>query len=204
MSAFIPSRDAAANTVAFDQVRQDKEREAANGFDGSWVAHPGLVPVCQDAFDAVLGTSAHQIGRVPPAQVAAEDLLAIGKTPGAITRDGLRANLAVAIRYLDCWLSGTGAVAVHGLMEDAATAEISRSQISQWLQHGARLEDGDTVTAELVTSLLTEQFDLVRSDLSRRYAETANSLLAELILTAPPAEFFTTQAYARHLVKAEV
>ena len=138
MAAFIPSRrDAEVNAVALAKVREDKEREASQGFDGTWVAHPDLVPTAYEAFDAVLGDRPNQIDRQrDDVTVSAADLLNIAATPGEATEDGLRNNVSVGIQYLAAWLQGSGAVAINNLMEDAATAEISRSQIWQWLHHG--------------------------------------------------------------------
>src|SRR5690606_38016383 len=130
MAAFIPSRDPQVNEVALARVRADKQREAGDGFDGSWVAHPGLVQVCQEVFDEVLGDRPHQLDRLrEDVAVTAADLLAVEKTPGRVTSAGLRNNVAVALRYIDAWLGGTGAVALYNLMEDAATAEIARCQV---------------------------------------------------------------------------
>jgi malate synthase len=130
MAAFIPSRrDAAVNEVALAKVREDKTREAGDGFDGSWVAHPDLVPICREVFDGVLGTRPNQLDKQrPEVAVTAGELLAFAKTPGGVTEAGLRNNISVALQYLASWLGGTGAVAIFNLMEDAATAEISRSQ----------------------------------------------------------------------------
>jgi malate synthase len=126
MAAFIPSRDPAVNEVALAKVRADKEREAADGFDGSWVAHPGLVPICCEVFDSVLADRPNQIDRLrDDVSVTEADLLAVDKTPGQVTSGGVRANVAVALRYFDAWLGGTGAAAIFDLMEDAATAEIA-------------------------------------------------------------------------------
>ena len=138
MAAFIPSRrDAEVNAVALAKVREDKEREASQGFDGTWVAHPDLVPTAYEAFDAVLGDRPNQIDRQrDDVTVTAADLLDVAATPGEATEDGLRNNVSVGIQYLAAWLQGSGAVAINNLMEDAATAEISRSQIWQWLHHG--------------------------------------------------------------------
>ena len=137
MAAFIPSRrDAEVNAVALAKVREDKEREASQGFDGTWVAHPDLVPTAYEAFDAVLGDRPNQIDRQrDDVTVTAADLLNVAATPGEATEDGLRNNVSVGIQYLAAWLQGSGAVAINNLMEDAATAEISRSQIWQWLHH---------------------------------------------------------------------
>ncbi len=138
MAAFIPSRrDPEVNAVALAKVREDKEREAGQGFDGTWVAHPDLVPVAREAFDAVLGARPNQIERQrDDVEVTAADLLDVAATPGSVTEEGLRNNVSVGIQYLAAWLRGSGAVAIFNLMEDAATAEISRSQVWQWLRHG--------------------------------------------------------------------
>src|SRR5690606_24137136 len=136
MAAFIPSKDAAINEAAFAKVRADKTREAGDGFDGSWVAHPGMVEACRDAFTAVLGDRPNQIENTrDDVQVSAADLLDITSAGGEVTEAGLRSNIDVALQYLRAWLGGLGAVAIHNLMEDAATAEISRSQIWQWLHN---------------------------------------------------------------------
>src|SRR5712672_613404 len=138
MAAFIPSRrDPEVNKVALAKVREDKTRESADGFDGSWVAHPDLVPVCKEVFDAALGDRPNQLERLREDVVPDEAaLLSIPDTPGEITAAGVRTNVSVGVRYLDSWLHGVGAAAIDNLMEDAATAEISRSQIWQWVRHG--------------------------------------------------------------------
>src|SRR5215207_7334171 len=155
MAAFIPSRrDAEVNERAFAKVREDKTREANAGFDGSWVAHPDLVPVCREIFDGVLGSAPNQLDKqrddVP---VSAADLLAVSATPGERTEQGLRGNISVGIQYLAAWLGGNGAAGINNLMEDAATAEISRSQVWQWIRHGSKLDDGRVVTRELVRQI---------------------------------------------------
>ena len=141
MAAFIPSlRDPEVNAVALAKVREDKTRESADGFDGSWVAHPDLVPLCREVFDAALGDRPNQLTRLrDDVSVSASDLLAVSKTPGTITEAGLRNNISVGLQYLTSWLGGNGAVAIFNLMEDAATAEISRSQVWQWMHNGVRL-----------------------------------------------------------------
>ncbi|NJC73082.1 malate synthase A [Planosporangium thailandense] len=158
MAAFIPSRrDPEVNERALTKVREDKEREARDGFDGSWVAHPDLVPVCREVFDRVLGDRPNQVDRLrDDVRVAASDLLNVRATPGRATEQGLRDNVSVALRYLDAWLRGSGAVGINNLMEDAATAEISRSQIWQWLHNGVVLDTGAPVTADLVRRILDE------------------------------------------------
>jgi malate synthase len=156
MAAFIPSRrDPEVNALALEKVREDKDREAAQGFDGTWVAHPDLVPVAQESFDRVLGGHANQIDRLrDDVHVGARELLDVASTPGDVTDAGLRNNVSVGIQYLAAWLRGSGAVAINNLMEDAATAEISRSQIWQWLHHGkVRPEDVRRVADEEVAEL---------------------------------------------------
>ena len=153
MAAFIPSRrDADVNEAALEKVADDKNREADDGFDGTWVAHPDLVPTAQAEFDRVLGDRPNQVSRLrDDVSVDAADLLAVSETPGSVTEDGVRLNVSVGIQYIDSWLAGTGAAAINNLMEDAATAEISRSQIWQWVRHGRveRSQVEDEVAAEL-------------------------------------------------------
>jgi malate synthase len=167
MSAVIPSRtDEEANQRAFEAVRADKEREAGAGFDGTWVAHPDSVPVATEAFDAVLGDRPNQVDRQrDDVNVGADDLLAVAMTPGEITEQGLRLNVNVGIQYISSWLRGNGAAAIYGLMEDAATAEISRAQVWQWIHHGEVLEDGRPVTPELVRELATEELETIRGEI---------------------------------------
>jgi malate synthase len=187
MAAFIPSRrDADVNAVALAKVREDKEREASQGFDGTWVAHPDLVPTAYEAFDAVLGDRPNQIGRRrDDVAVAAADLLDIAATPGEPTEDGLRNNVSVGIQYLAAWLQGSGAVAINNLMEDAATAEISRSQIWQWLHHG-RFDEAD------VRRLTDEEV----AKLGPGYEE-ARAIFEEIATRPDYVEFLTLPAYDR-------
>ncbi len=192
MAAFIPSRrDPEVNAVALAKVREDKEREASQGFDGTWVAHPDLVPVAREAFDAVLGERLNQIERqrddVHPDDSA---LLDVAATPGEVTEEGLRNNVSVGIQYLAAWLRGSGAVAIFNLMEDAATAEISRSQIWQWLHHGrVSADDVRRITGEEVAKL-GPGYDEARA-------------IFEQIATQPDyVEFLTLPAYER-LVASE-
>ena len=205
MAAFIPTRDPRTNEAAFARVRADKEREAADGFDGSWVAHPGLVPVCRTAFDAVLADRPHQLGRLrEDVCVTADDLLAVDRTPGRVTSAGVRANVSVALRYIDAWLGGTGAAAIDDLMEDVATAEIARCQLWQWAAHGTPTADNGPVTPELVRSMLDAELSVLRStrsgaDLARLDA-AADILIAHTLTEDLPA-FFTTVAYAEHLLR---
>jgi len=205
MAAFIPSRDPEVNARAFDQVRADKEREAGDGFDGSWVAHPGLVPVCETAFDARLGSAPHQLDvRREDVTVTAADLLDIASAGAVVTEAGLRNNITVALRYIDEWLRGTGAVAIFNLMEDAATAEIARCQVWQWLRHGIRLDDGRPVTRDLVERLLAEEFAAVRDergDTPNRLDEAREVFTATALAEELP-EFLTTIAYTEHLTRS--
>ena len=152
MAAFIPSKDPKVNEVAFTKVADDKSREAQAGFDGSWVAHPGMVQVCSTAFTAVLGERPNQLSTLrEDVEVTAEQLLNVAATPGEVTEVGLRSNISVGIQYLASWLNGSGAVAIFNLMEDTATAEISRSQVWQWLHNDIVLADSsEVVTRELV------------------------------------------------------
>ena len=160
MAAFIPSRrDAEANERAFAKVREDKTREASAGFDGSWVAHPDLVPVCAEIFGGVLGDRPNQADRQrDDVHVAAAQLLAVGETPGVRTEQGLRDNISIGITYLHAWLSGNGAAAIRNLMEDAATAEISRSQVWQWVWNGATLDTGEVITRDAVEQLVEQEY----------------------------------------------
>jgi malate synthase len=201
MSAFIPSRrDQEANERAFAKVTEDKQREAGQGFDGSWVAHPDLVPICQKVFDAVLGKRPNQLDVLrDDVHVTAADLLDIRSADGVITRAGLEGNVEVAARYLEAWLGGSGAVGIHNLMEDAATAEISRSQIWQWVHNGARLDDGTTITDALVREVIEDQHAAIRTELGDRYDEsnfaTAFRVLEQVALADDYVDFLTLPAY---------
>jgi malate synthase len=147
-------------------VRDDKQREAEAGFDGTWVAHPDSVAVAMDEFDRVLGDQANQVARQrDDVDVGREDLLDVESTPGEITEAGLRSNVNVGIQYISSWLRGNGAAGIYGLMEDAATAEISRSQVWQWIRHDAQLADGRSVTPELVKELATDELDKIRQEI---------------------------------------
>src|SRR5215210_1981572 len=163
MAAFIPSKDPEVNEQAFAKVRADKEREANDGFDGSWVAHPGMVELCKEVFTSVLGDRPNQLDKKrEDVQVTAAQLLDVRSTPGDVTEAGLRSNISVGIQYLESWLRGSGAVGINNLMEDAATAEISRSQVWQWLHNDVRLSDGETVTRELVERFIEEELAAIR------------------------------------------
>src|SRR4029453_19144068 len=164
MAAFIPSRrDPEVNERALTQVRADKEREAGDGFDGSWVAHPDLVPVCREVFDGVLGDRPNQLDRSrEDVTVTAEQLLDVAATPGRVAAEGLRNDVSVGLQYLEAWLRGSGAVGINNLMEDAATAEIARSQVWQWIHNAVRLEDGTEITADLVGRIEDEELVKIR------------------------------------------
>jgi malate synthase len=202
MAAFIPSRDPQVNAVALAKVREDKQREAGAGFDGSWVAHPALVPVCREIFDGVLGDAANQLGRQrDDVDVGAAELLDLRSIPRVVTEAGLRGNVEVSLRYLASWLTGNGAVAIHNLMEDAATAEISRSQIWQWVHNGVVLDDGRPVTAELVEGLLAEEAAAIRAEVgddawTGNGFASAQALFAAVALADDFADFLTLPAYA--------
>jgi malate synthase len=203
MAAFIPNRrDPEVTERALAKVRDDKTRESADGFDGSWVAHPDLVPICQEIFDGVLGRAPNQLGKQrPEVQVTAADLLAVSQTPGEITEAGLRNNISVGLQYLASWLAGTGAVAIFNLMEDAATAEISRSQIWQWVHNDVTLADGDKVTTELVERLIAEELATIRAQQGSAFSEAgyeqATSLFTDVALADDYVEFLTLPAYER-------
>ncbi|KUP98450.1 malate synthase A [Thermobifida cellulosilytica] len=201
MAAFIPNRrDPEVNRVALAKVRDDKARESADGFDGSWVAHPDLVPVAMEVFDGVLGDRPNQIDRQrDDVEVTAADLLDVSSAEGGITEAGLRNNINVALQYLAAWLGGSGAVAIHNLMEDAATAEISRSQIWQWLHNDVTLDDGTRVTADLVERLIGEELAAIRAatSLDADLLDRATALFKEVALADDYAEFLTLPAYER-------
>jgi malate synthase len=186
MAAFVPSRrDPEVNEIAMAKVRDDKRREAGDGFDGTWVAHPDLVPVATEEFDAVLGPRPNQVERLrEEVDVAAADLLDVHVPEGEITEDGVRNNVSVGLRYLESWLRGTGAVAIYDLMEDAATAEISRSQIWQWLRHG-RIEREQVVAFE----------DADLADAGEGRWDEARALFDRVALSGELEEFLTLPAY---------
>ena len=201
MAAFIPSRrDPEVNEVAMAKVREDKTRESADGFDGSWVAHPDLVPLCREVFDAALGDRPNQLARQrDDVSVSAGDLLAVSKTPGTITEAGLRNNISVGLQYLSSWLGGNGAVAIFNLMEDAATAEISRSQVWQWIHNSVRLDDGPLVTRELAERIIAEESASIREAAGAAFDaprfEQAAGLFSAVALADDYTEFLTLPAY---------
>ncbi|BCK67591.1 malate synthase [Streptomyces libani subsp. rufus] len=202
MAAFIPNRrDPEANEQALTKVRNDKDREAGDGFDGSWVAHPDLVPVARASFDAVLGDRPNQKDRLrEDVSVSAADLIAIDSLDAKPTYQGLIDAVQVGTRYIEAWLRGLGAVAIFGLMEDAATAEISRSQIWQWVDAGVVFENGEKATADLVRTIAAEQLAAIRAEIGAdAFAagkwQQAHDLLLKVALDADYAEFLTLPAY---------
>lgn len=203
MAAFIPNRrDPEVTERALARVREDKVREARAGYDGTWVAHPDLVPVAGAVFDQVLGERPHQVERQrEDVSVTAADLLDLRVPGGEITEAGLRLNIRVAIQYLDSWLRGVGAAALYNLMEDAATAEISRSQIWQWIQRGARLKEGPRVTPNLVRLVTAEELRQLRQAMgdaaySRYRFDEARALFEQVALAEEFCDFLTLPAYA--------
>ncbi|APY85612.1 malate synthase A [Streptomyces alfalfae] len=202
MAAFIPSRrDAEVNKVAFEKVKNDKDREANDGFDGSWVAHPDLVPIAMESFDAVLGDRPNQKDRLrEDVSVAPGDLIAIDSLDAKPTYDGLVNAVQVGIRYIEAWLRGLGAVAIFNLMEDAATAEISRSQIWQWINAGVVFETGETATADLARKVAAQELDAIRQEIGdEAFAagkwQQAHDLLLQVSLDEDYADFLTLPAY---------
>jgi malate synthase len=198
MAAFIPSKDPETNKGAFEKVHADKSREAGDGFDGSWVAHPGMVELCKEEFDKVLGDQPNQLGRTrDDVSVTADQLLDVASTPGGATAAGLRAAVDVGVRYIASWLGGNGAAAIHNLMEDAATAEISRSQIWQWVKNGTTLDSGDVVTAELVRGVLADVRGELAGELKPEQLEPAVELFEQVALADEFPDFLTLPAYER-------
>ncbi|MEV6083982.1 malate synthase A [Streptomyces parvulus] len=194
-AAQVPGRDPAANEAAFAKVRLDKEREAEDGFDGSWVAHPALVPVCREVFDGVLGERPHQLDRTrDDVEVTPADLLSVRRISGPPTPDGVRTNVSVALRYYAAWLRGQGAVALDGLMEDAATAEIARVQVWQWLRHRV-------VDREAVEQILDEEVAALGAEYPRTDLDDVRAIFETTVLRSELPLFFTPEAYSRHLVR---
>jgi malate synthase len=202
MSAFIPSKDEVINQRAFEQVKADKEREASQGYDGTWVAHPKLVEIATDVFDKQFGDASHQKNvMLDHVEITREQLLSINSIPRTISEKGMRTNINVALLYIESWLRGIGAAALYNLMEDAATAEISRAQLWQWLHHKEiYLEDGRTVTMELYKQFLSEEFEKVSEILKSstrdfKKIDNAKSILNALVLNEKFEDFLTTRAY---------
>jgi malate synthase len=201
MAALIPSRsDEEANEKALEGVRADKEREVKQGYDGTWVAHPDLVPTAREVFEQGLKGASNQLEYRPQVEVGATDLLDLASTPGKITEGGLRTDVSIGFQYISFWLGGRGAAAINSLMEDAATAEISRSQIWQWVHHAVQLEDGRTVTPELVREILDQETAKIREAVGEetwqdgRPAET-REIFERVALSEELLEFLTLPAY---------
>jgi len=202
MAAFIPSRrDPKVNEVALPKVQDDKLRESSDGFDGTWVAHPDLVSLAREVFEQALKGRPNQLERQrPEVAVGAKDLLDIRVPGGQVTEAGLRNNISVGIQYLESWLRGVGAAGIFNLMEDAATAEISRSQVWQWVHHAVQLEDGTSVTRELVRQLEAEELARIRETIGGqaydqgRFNEAAE-IFERVALSDRFVEFLTLPAY---------
>jgi malate synthase len=198
MSAFIPSKDETVNAKAFEQVRADKEREAGMGYDGTWVAHPKLVEVAKEIFDKKLGKAPHQKHvMLNDVNIPAQDLLNIRSIEPVITEKGFRTNVNVALLYIESWLKGVGAAALYNLMEDAATAEISRAQLWQWIHHkNIKLEDGRRINEELFFQTIEEEFSAISADVKdKKFLEQARTILERLVISDKFENFLTTRAY---------
>ncbi|CAK7059994.1 malate synthase A [Saezia sanguinis] len=200
MAAFIPSKDAQQNEIVLQKVQADKELEAHNGHDGTWVAHPGLADTVMAVFDKALGSRQNQLDvmREQDAAITANELLE--PCPGERTENGMRANIRVALQYIEAWICGNGCVPIYGLMEDAATAEISRTSIWQWIRHQKTLSDGQKVTKELFNRLLEEEFNVVKQELgearfnSGRFTEAAK-LMQRITTQDELIDFLTLPGY---------
>ncbi|MEO8744747.1 MAG: malate synthase A [Candidatus Dormiibacterota bacterium] len=205
MAAFIPSRrDAEVNRIALGKVKEDKDREVSDGFDGTWVAHPDLVPTATEAFDRVLGDRPNQLDRQrPDVEVTAAQLIDVRVPGGSVTENGVRMNVSVGIQYIESWLRGVGAAAINNLMEDVATAEISRSQVWQWIRHSARLSEGATVSEDLVREIAGDEMTKLRERLGddgwakARFGD-ARAVFEEVALASSFPQFLTLVAQ-RHI-----
>jgi malate synthase len=199
MAAFIPSRrDPEVNKVALAKVTEDKQREAGDGFDGTWVAHPDLVPVARAVFDEIVGDQPHQKHRLrEEVSVSGAQIADVRVPGGTISEGGFRNNISVALQYIAAWLEGNGAVAIFNLMEDAATAEISRAQLWQWVRSGAKLDSGAPITAELYREARAAELTALQANGSGGDYARAAELLDQLVLTPEFTEFLTLPAYER-------
>jgi len=199
MAAQIPIKnDPAANDAALEKVRLDKLREVTAGHDGTWVAHPGLVPIAKAVFDQQMKTPNQIDVKREDVHITAADLLKVSK--GEITEKGLRLNIDVGIQYLESWLRGSGCVPIYNLMEDAATAEISRTQVWQWLHHGAQLNDGRKVTLEMVRGTIASVSEQLRTQLGASVYDAgkfplATQLFEQMMVSPDLKEFLTLEAY---------
>lgn len=200
MAAFIPAKDPQENQKVLDKIQNDKALEANNGHDGTWVAHPGLANTAMEVFGSVLGQRSNQldVSREEDAPITAKDLLE--PCEGERTEQGMRHNIRVALQYIEAWISGNGCVPIYGLMEDAATAEISRASIWQWIQHGKALDNGQVVTNELFEQYLAEEINVVKAEVgeerynSGRFEEAAE-LMARLTTSKELTNFLTVPGY---------
>jgi malate synthase len=203
MAAYVPTRsDEAATRTALARVQADKDREAGDGFDGSWVAHPALVPTCLEAFDTVLGDRPDQRDRRrTEVRIEPDDLLTVRGSGARVSLEGVATNISVALRYLANWVGGSGAVAIDNLMEDAATVEISRAQLWQWVHNGTRLVEGPRLTREMVASMIDEETGRLNREgyAPRPDVESARDVLIEVALGDHMPGFFTPYAYVRYL-----
>ncbi len=198
MSAFIPNRrEPEVTENALEQVRADKRRESGDGSDGTWVAHPDLVPVAREIFDEALGEQPNQKDKIPEAIVTPAELLNVEVAGGRVTTDGVRTNVSVALHYLAAWLAGNGAAAINNLMEDAATAEISRSQLWQWRTHQVPLEDGEPISAERYAAIRDAELGQHQTAMPDFRWTDAAALLDELVLADQFPEFLTLEAYSK-------
>jgi malate synthase len=201
MAALIPSRkDEEANAKALEGVQKDKQREVEQGYDGTWVAHPDLVPTAREVFGQGLNGAANQLEKRPRVDVTAKDLLNLAATPGQITENGLRTNVNVGFQYISFWLGGRGAAAINSLMEDAATSEISRTQIWQWIHHDMQLDTGAVVTPELVRTVLDEETAKIREEVGEKTweagrPEETREIFERVALAPELIEFLTLPAY---------
>ena len=197
MAAFIPNRrDAEVTRVALEKVTEDKERESGDGFDGTWIAHPDLMPVARPVFERALGGRDHQKDRSPDATVSRKDVVDLQVPGGTVTESGVRNNISIALQYLSAWLQGSGAVAIFNLMEDAATAEISRAQLWQWVHNGATLNDGRVVDIALYATLRDTEIEKLGGRSAGRFGDAVD-LLDALVEDETFADFLTLGAYAR-------
>jgi malate synthase len=201
MSAFIPSKDEAVNKTAFEKVRTDKEREASQGYDGTWVAHPKLVEIAREMFDQKLGSKPNQKDVLKEDVVISDhDFLNIASLNGNVTEAGFRTNVNVALLYIESWLRGVGAAALYNLMEDAATAEISRAQLWQWIHHRVKLQDGGIADADYYREICRQEYQSIVKTFIANGQEieklaTAKHLLDSLVLRNEFDDFLTTKAY---------
>jgi malate synthase len=194
MAAQIPVKgDDAANQAAFAKVKADKEREAGSGHDGTWVAHPDLVPVAMEVFDRLMPSANQRDKTLEGLEITAAQMLELHE--GVRTEAGVRENIRVGVRYTQAWLEGRGAVPLYNLMEDAATAEICRTQLWQWIRLGAELDDGRVLTSELFVSLFTQEMEALRRDFGSPRLEAAAELFTRMVLADGLEEFLTLPAY---------